>query len=141
MAFILAADECIVVTTPEPTSITDAYSIIKHIVLKEMTKPMYVVMNRTQEKREGKQMLDKFQQLVQQFLKKDLTCLGAIPNDRVVQKAVIAQTPYVLYDERAAVSKAIKSIAANYLQEGKVEWKEEEQLSFVQRLQRLLKKR
>src|SRR5699024_8914391 len=42
MAFILAADECIVVTTPEPTSITDAYSIIKHIVLKEMTKPMYV---------------------------------------------------------------------------------------------------
>src|SRR5699024_3760068 len=64
MSFILASDECIIVTTPEPTSIMDAYSMIKHIVLKDREKRLYVVMNRSQRMHDGQKALNKFSEIV-----------------------------------------------------------------------------
>src|SRR5699024_5063596 len=71
MSFILASDECFVVTTPEPTALTDAYSMIKHIFLKQSKMPISIIMNRCSNSREGNQLLDKFNQLINKFLQQD----------------------------------------------------------------------
>src|SRR5699024_9929085 len=63
LAFILSSDECIVVTTPEPTAITDAYSMIKQIVIKKQEMPFSVIMNRCDHVKSGQLALDRFKQV------------------------------------------------------------------------------
>jgi len=140
MAFILASDECFVVTTPEPTSIMDAYSMMKHIVIHDEAKPMYVVMNRCYRAREGRKTLEKFDEIVQRFLNVKVIKLGIIPYDRIVEKAVIAQTPYILYDKRSTVARAISNITHNYLNNSE-NVQHRKRMSFVDRLKRLIKTR
>lgn len=137
MSFILASDECFVITTPEPTAITDAYSMIKHIIFKQSNMPFFVIMNRCEHKREGERVLDRFKQIIAQFLQHDIVKMGMLPNDKTVQKAVIHQTPYILYNQHAPVSRAIKELVTNYLHCSN-HLTVVKPLTFVQRLKRLL---
>lgn len=70
MSFALAADECFVITTPEPTAITDAYSMIKQIVLKKQDMPVSILMNRCDSTKEGRQTLANFSEVINRFLHK-----------------------------------------------------------------------
>ncbi|RLL45334.1 MinD/ParA family protein [Oceanobacillus piezotolerans] len=115
MFFILAADECIVVTTPEPTSITDAYSMIKHVIVNGGKMPIHVIMNRSHSKKSGEQALERFKQVIYRFLEIEIKKLGILPEDKVVSQSVIKQTPYLLYNERASVSKALRQLTSYYL--------------------------
>src|SRR5699024_10894807 len=63
LSFIMASDECIVVTTPEPTSITDAYGMIKHIVNNNPDLPISVIMNRAKSDKYGQQALERFRRI------------------------------------------------------------------------------
>lgn len=137
IAFILAADECLVVTTPEPTAITDAYSMMKHIITKRSDIPFFVLMNRSEDTREGEQMLERFKQIVNKFLYVEVTKMGMLPNDKTVQKAVINQTPFLLFDQDAPASRAMKEITTNYLRSSN-KLNKLKPLSFVQRLKRLI---
>ncbi|HLR70894.1 MAG TPA: MinD/ParA family protein [Pseudogracilibacillus sp.] len=137
MSFILASDECFVVTTPEPTALTDAYSMIKHIFLKQSKMPISIIMNRCSNSKEGNQLLDKFNQVINQFLQQDIKKLGMLPNDQTVSKAVIRQTPYVIYDQYAAISRAMKQIVSNFLQQSD-RVNEIKRLSFIERLKNYL---
>ena len=137
LAFILAADECLVVTTPEPTAITDSYSMIKHIVSKRSDIPIYVLMNRCEDTREGEKMLERFKQIVNKFLHVDVTKMGMLPTDKTVQHAVINQTPFLLYNQDAPVSRALKEITTNYLRSSN-KINKLKPVSFVQRLKRLI---
>lgn len=138
--FTLAADECIVMTTPEPTSITDAYGMIKFIIHNERKMPIYVVMNRCQSQKHGKNALDKFHQVVAQFLQINIKRLGMLPEDKMVSTAVMKQTPYILFNERLPVSKALKEIVHHYMSvtNGVNLVKP---VSFIQKLNKLLKGR
>ena len=117
LSFTLAADECFVITTPEPTAITDAYSMIKHIVLQKGAMPVSVLINRCNRTKEGHKTLERFTEVIDRFLKKEVYQLGILPNDQTVLQAVMRQTPYVLLDEKAPVSKAMKQIVRNYLKQ------------------------
>ncbi|GAB3067232.1 MinD/ParA family protein [Virgibacillus ainsalahensis] len=113
--FILASDECIVVTTPEPTSITDAYSIIKHVVNSKANMPIYVIINRSFSQKVGLESLERFGQVVLQFLHINIHKMGILPEDKAVSEAVLNQIPYILYNEKSAVSKAMKEVTDNYV--------------------------
>lgn len=138
--FIVASDECIVITTPEPTSITDAYGMIKHIVNNQGEMPIYVVMNRSLTYKSGKKALERFQRVISQFLHVDIHQMGILPDDRTVSTAVIRQIPYSILNENAAISKAIRQVVANYSQSTCKTYKKET-TSFVKRLKRLLVER
>ncbi|NBJ68385.1 MULTISPECIES: MinD/ParA family protein [Clostridia] len=118
LSFILAADECFLVTTPEPTAITDGYSMIKHIIAHDKTLPISVIMNRTYSESQGRNMLNRFRKVIQQFLQVDIHLLGSLPEDQTVMKAVIRQTPFVFLHERAAISKAMKRLVRTYMKQG-----------------------
>ncbi|GAB3794750.1 MinD/ParA family protein [Virgibacillus kimchii] len=136
--FVLASDECMVVTTPEPTSITDAYGMIKHIVSCRPSMPIHVVMNRSQTEKSGYEALLRFKKVVLQFLNTDVHPLGILPEDRNVPKAVMNQMPFLLYDDASPVSKAIKNLTNGYISNSQDFIVEK--ITFIQRLKRLLVK-
>lgn len=138
--FVLASDECIVITTPEPTSITDAYGMIKHIVSHQHDLPIYVVMNRSPSKRVGNRSLDRFQRVVSHFLHIEIHPLGMLPEDRGVSTAVMRQTPYILLNDKSNISKALKKVTHDYIMT--TEPKDDlRPFSFIQRLTNFLKAR
>lgn len=112
--FILAADECIVVTTPEPTSITDAYSMIKQIIHNQGRMPIRVIMNRCLSQKHGEQSLEQFRKVIKQFLHIDILKMGILPEDKAVTRAVIHQEPYI-FNGKLSVTKALKQLTVNYL--------------------------
>lgn len=101
--------------------------------------PIYVVMNRCQTKRSGRQALSRFNQVVSQFLHTEVSEMGMLPEDKIVTRAVMRQTPYILLDESAPISKAVKQITNNYL--SNKPYQVHQPLSFIQRLKQLLKER
>ncbi|RKQ37502.1 MinD/ParA family protein [Oceanobacillus halophilus] len=138
--FVLAADECIVVTTPEPTSITDAYSAIKHIVNNKEDMPIQVIMNRSFSQKNGEQTLERFKQVVHQFLQVDILKMGILPEDKAVNTAVINQVPYI-FNEKATITKAMKQITSNYLHNITDFESTNTPTTFIQKLKQLLTER
>lgn len=138
ISFILASDECILISTPEPTALTDAYGMIKYIINNYGKMPINIVMNRAISDKIGYKALTGLCDVAKQFLKTDLSSLGIIPEDSTVQKAVMKQMPYMIYKEKAAVSLAVSKLAAAYL--GKTQ-KKVNSGSFLTRLKQLVKER
>ncbi|QOY34490.1 MinD/ParA family protein [Anaerobacillus isosaccharinicus] len=108
--FILSANEVIVVTTPEPTSVTDAYAMVKYLQLKDQDIMIKILVNRADSLTEGQKTFENLKLVTSQFLQKEISLLGIIPNDQVVLKAVKAQKPFVLYAPTSKPSQAIKGI-------------------------------
>lgn len=138
--FILAADECIVVVTPEPTSITDGYGMIKHVVNKRQNMPIYVVMNRSRTNLSGRNAVRKFKQVIWEFLNKDIEVIGILPDDKLVQTAVIKQIPFILLNQKAPISKAMDEMVKNYLS-NRVHSSKRKTISFIEKLKVLIKER
>lgn len=113
--FILSANEIVVVSTPEPTSITDAYAMVKYIQLKDQAIPIKVLINRAESLSEGNRTFENLKLVTNQFLQKEISLLGIIPNDPIVLKAVKAQRPFVLYSPSCKPSQAIKEIVADFI--------------------------
>ena len=111
ISFVHAAREVILVTTPEPTSITDAYALIKTITHKDKTKNIKVVVNRADNAAEAFNILDKLNIVTQKFLGVKLQKLGYILNDNCVTKAVKIQQPFVISFARSEASKNMNDIA------------------------------
>ena len=116
LKFILSVQEIIVITTPEPTSMTDAYAMMKHIHLMDDTIPFYIIVNRIHSEKEGQQTYTRISKVMKNFLGRDSLHLGMVPDDRVIQQAVRMQTPFILYNEKAPASKAVLEITERYEQ-------------------------
>lgn len=113
--YILSADECFVVTTPEPTAMMDAYAMIKHVHSRNNDLPFYLIMNRVQTKKDGKIATERLKRVVYQFLKKDMVSLGQLSYDKIVSKAVSKQTPFVISDPKSTITKEIHDLMSDYL--------------------------
>ena len=137
LSFILAADECFMITTPEPTSITDAYSVVKQIVIHNKELPIHLIMNRCHNMREAKQSVDRFKQVVINLLATDLVYTSLLPDDKVVTSAVMKQTPYIISAPRSAISRRLKKIVADFLVEDN-ETKQKSTGSFIEKLKQYL---
>ncbi|WP_026494491.1 MinD/ParA family protein [Butyrivibrio sp. WCD3002] len=116
MEFLVASGEIILVTTPEPTSITDSYSLLKALnqqprFSKENTM-IKVVSNRVASAEEGQQLFNKLNAVVARYLKLPLSYLGEIPQDQSLARGVMQQTPVSIQYPNAKSAKAFEQIAA-----------------------------
>jgi flagellar biosynthesis protein FlhG len=110
LSFLKAADDAIIVTTPEPTAITDAYGIIKSIST-EMNGPnIKLVVNRVHSVMEGKKVAERVINIAGQFLNIKVNNLGFIFEDNAVQKAVIKQDPFIKSAPHSKASQSIKHL-------------------------------
>ncbi len=107
--FIKASDETIIVTTPEPTSVTDAYALIKTIKEESYANvpDFKVVVNRVDDDEEGLEIYNKISRASSKFLGISLENLGYIPYDRFLVKAVKHQQPATMCFPNCDFSKAI----------------------------------
>ncbi len=121
MDFVYSSDKVIVVTTPEPTSITDAYALIKMLFYHSRNPDISVVINMAQSEKEGKVIYDKISQILSHFLNKQVRFLGSILTDKNLPDAVKDQTPVIIKHPRASSSAAIHNIAIQILKEDKKE--------------------
>lgn len=138
LSFILSVDEIIVVTTPEPTSITDAYSMMKHIHIQNQDIPFLIVVNRVLDDRDGLNTYKRLKDVSKRFLGRELNALGVIPDDRSILKAVITQTPFILKDSRSNASRAIVRITDRYENKLLKEMPGTNAFHFVTKLKRFL---
>ncbi|WP_261132859.1 MinD/ParA family protein [Bacillus sp. Marseille-Q3570] len=114
LQFITAADEVLLITTPEPTAITDAYAMLKHIHHQGSSVTISVIVNRVENKREGDDVAMRIQKAARQFLQKDIKLLGMLPEDRAVFKAVKEQKPYRIHAPYSNVAKSVQKLADIY---------------------------
>lgn len=112
---ILAMDEIILIATPEPTSITDAYSMIKFICLQDANKTIRIVSNRVLKEQDGRDSVARLQLAMRRFLSVETSILGFLPDDIHVRNAVIAQSPFVKLYPNAKVSKRMLAITDTFL--------------------------
>ncbi len=126
MEFLTASPETVIVTTPEPTSITDSYALLKALVLNENFNPAYskikMISNRVSGEKEGKNIYDKLNVVTQKFLQLDMEYLGIVPYDAQLGKAVMNQKPVTLMYPDAISSKSYEKIV-DILENGKPEEK------------------
>ena len=109
--FVLAADEVIVVTTPEPTAVADAYAVIKAYAAKGGQSPVRLIVNRVRELAEGEGVLNKLAKVSQRFLGLSISHLGFIFEDRMVQKSVTSQVPLMVAYPDSVAARCIDRIA------------------------------
>lgn len=115
LRYITAADEVILVTTPEPTSYMDAYAVLKSVHHYDPALTFKLIINRCTSIREGRQTFNKLHMVANQFLNKEIYSLGFIPEDAKVHRAVKEQTPFVLEYPESKAAQAIKEITATFL--------------------------
>jgi len=110
--FNLAAEERIVVVTPEPTSITDAYALIKVLFSRHGTKNFSLLINLTRDEKEAKSVFQNMSKVVARFMGGiDIDYAGFIPRDGLLQEAVSRRTPVICCYPDAPSSNAFKELA------------------------------
>jgi flagellar biosynthesis protein FlhG len=115
LKFVMAADEVIIVTTPEPTAITDAYAMMKVFAGHNGQAPLRLVVNRVLEKEEGFNVIAKLIKVANQFLQLPLNSLGFVYEDKNVTQAVKQQVPFLLSFPHSLSAKCVESIAHQLL--------------------------
>ncbi|HWL27218.1 MAG TPA: MinD/ParA family protein [Ureibacillus sp.] len=112
---LTSIEEIIVISTTEPTSVTDAYSMMKYIHLRDQTKKFYLVVNRAFSTEEGKDTGARLKNTMMKFLEKEIFLLGSLPEDPSVRRAVIDQVPFSISFPDAAISKTLQSIVVRFM--------------------------
>ncbi|RKN86504.1 MinD/ParA family protein [Paenibacillus ginsengarvi] len=140
LKFIVAASETIVVTTPEPTAITDAYAIIKMVTSMGHVVRFRLVVNRVTESGEGKYTADKISLVAKQFLNLDIPTLGFVEDDASVSKAVKKQIPFTVAFPASPASRSIDRLAGQFITgEAAAEAPNGAVKQFLSKMMRLLK--
>lgn len=123
LEFLVASGEILLVTTPEPTSITDSYSLLKalnrHPRFSKENSKIKVIANRVNKVSDGQSLFAKLEVVVSRYLKLPIEYLGAIPWDTQLSDAVMQQKPVSLSNPNAKSSLAFEEIATKLMGEEK----------------------
>lgn len=129
--FIISVDDAILVTNSEPTSIADAYAMIKIITHRDASIPIHLVVNLAVGRNNAEETFEKLQLAVRNFLDNDIDFLGFIPLDPNVPLAVAKQVPFITLFPRCTASNMLMMMARKLL---KISSKDQEDKGFLQKL-------
>jgi hypothetical protein len=115
MEFVMSSAEVLLVATPEPTSITDAYALLKTLDRQpEFTREhchIKLIANKVNDDQSGKELFEKLSVVADKFLNISLEYMGAVPTDSNINKAVMKQQPLSIAFPKSQASRAIDDIA------------------------------
>ncbi|MFV0422556.1 MinD/ParA family protein [Oleidesulfovibrio sp.] len=110
--FNIAAQERIVVLTPEPTSLTDAYALIKVLKLNHGVEHFKVLVNMAGDMKAAREVFSRLYKACDHFLSGvSLDLLGFVPRDKTVRQAVVAQKPFCAVNSQSPASLAVRKVA------------------------------
>ena len=102
---------CLVVTTDEPTALTDAYALIKILSRDHGVKQFRVLANQSRGKGLGQALFQRFERVTTRFLSVELDYVGEIPEDAFLRRAIREQRPVVTAYPSCPASMALKTLA------------------------------
>ena len=111
VSFAKACQEVIVVVCDEPTSLTDAYALIKVLSMRHGIKQFQILANMVKDESQGLNLYEKLLNTTDRFLEVGLKYLGAVPFDEQLRQSVRAQKPVVEAYPRSPASKALVRIS------------------------------
>ena len=115
LEFLVASGEILLVTPPEPTSITDSYSLLKalhrHPRFSSEFCQIKVIANKVKSQEEAQSLYGKLNAVVSRYLKLPITYLGAVPRDTELSKSVMQQVPVAIQAPKAKSAVAFELIA------------------------------
>lgn len=109
--FAALADTVLLVATPDPTSLRDAYAMAKVLHKRNGIDRLEFIANQVNSETEGATLHARIQSIIGQFMTLELNYLGAIPRDATVRESVTAGEPYVLRTPRSQATRAVQGLA------------------------------
>lgn len=106
-----AADRTIVVTTPEPTAVTDAYAVVKILTQRRYDGQLSLLVNFATDRQQARQTSQRISTVARQFLGTRLLNAGYVLTDEKVPEAVRRREPFVLSHPRCSASKCLAALA------------------------------
>jgi len=119
--FVLAAEEVLLVTTPEPTALADAYAVIKAYTKYTERRNIKLIVNRIRDEEEFDDVVDKVNQTTKKFLELTIDSLGYIYEDKTVREAVHIQEPFIIVNQDSPASRCVFELAKSLLSGQKME--------------------
>lgn len=116
LQLIESSNDTIIVTTPEPTAILDAYALVKTIVKEGTQKNIRLIMNKCESRKEAEQSINGFTQVMQRHLYIQVEPLGYVLYDHEVVKSIKSQLPVMLSQPNGATAKEITNIARTLME-------------------------
>ena len=110
--FLLAADEVLVVTTPEPHALTDAYAIIKVMNSLGTTARKSLIVNKVDSDLEAGIIASRLKRVVAQYLNEELDFIGGIEEDKAISRSLKKQCPLLILEPNCAAARNIERVAA-----------------------------
>ena len=119
MEFVIASPEVLLITTPDPSSLTDSYSLIKTLDRSRQFNytdtVINVIANKVNSEADGQAVYNKLNSVVSQFLNWNVNYLGLVPKDPVIEKAVRQQQVVSIYDPESVSAQAFEKIAESLI--------------------------
>ncbi len=115
--FLLAAQEVVVVSAPEPTAIVDAYAVIKIILVEDPKKPIQVLINSVENAEDAHEVFCQINSVVKRFLNREIDYLGHIERDSHVPQAVRSQMLVTHRYPNAPASRCFRDLARRIAQQ------------------------
>lgn len=113
LSFIQSSDETIIVTTPEPSAVTDAYAVIK--LIHKYSQRIHVIINRVDNFKDGEFTVQKISNASRKFLHTEINYLGYVLEDKSVFKSNMEQIPFYTRFPDSMASKCVSNIGMNLL--------------------------
>ena len=111
ISFLQSAQQTIVVISPEPTSLTDAFSLLKVLRNRGINKPTHVIVNMVMGQEHGLEVFKRFESAIEKYLEKEINYLGYIPLDENIISSVTLQQPVIIQKPSAAASRCFYNLA------------------------------
>lgn len=135
--FVMASDEAVLITTSDPTSLMDAYTMIKALTTNGYKGKINIVANIVENRQEAENIFNKLNKVSKNFLDVRLNYLGYLKRDATVNKAVKIQQPFLIFNPSSSISKKINVMALKFVNPGEYNNKVEKP-GFVEKLKDLL---
>ena len=121
LEFVLSSPQVLLVVTPEPTSITDAYSLLKAVNRNKdfdpAVKKIQIVANRVTNEKEAQEIFSKLSLVAEKFLQNELVYMGCVLQDMNVSRAIIEQKPVSELYPSSSATKGFLHLANRILEE------------------------
>ncbi len=111
LEFLASAQYCILVITPEPTSLTDAFALIRVMKRKQLKQPIYTIVNRAASPQKANEIFRRFSAATKKYLRTRIGYMGSIAEDPLLSSAVYLQTPIIIAQPQSPASQCIQALA------------------------------
>ena len=135
--FLMPSDEVILVTTPDPTSLTDGYALLKALAIYGYKGKLNVVVNMAKDRKEAEDVFHRLKTVANKFIMVDLEYLGFLYYSNIVVNAVRNQKPFVISKPNSQLTQKINIMALSITGRSKFSNKKIKK-TFAQRLKEFL---